>query len=353
MKKILYNTVIMAAGLLVLGVSSCEDEAKIPDTPDIHAVTINQSSLELAMEDMRTITPKFNSVATFQKGFAWTNSDPSVVDIAVNEADYSCEITALTLGEATLTLASLDGTLAANCRIVVNKATIPVLEHPVYINFWTPFSPDVINKPWNALGASDGRGHIEWGSFECNNMYDAEDNQTQTSIAITQNFSWGDKDDANAACPLPAAYAPLTEVPEIVARTHFKNDNNTVTGMLKLTGLRAKQQFHLNFFTSRMGWGDVCATKVTVKGREEHTLTILTKKTSSNVGVTGEAIPAGTSTGMEPSEANTTVRVGRTPEMYPDSDGSIVISITAGKGGNQPSGAHFISAMWIDPVEDE
>jgi PKD repeat protein len=125
MKRII-NIITVAAGLLMMPLSSCEDEAAIPEVPDIHTVIISQNSLALMPEDVRTLTAKFNSVATVQKGFQWANSNPSVVGIEVNETDYSCKVTALTPGESTITLASLDGTVSAACQAVVDWTEIVV-----------------------------------------------------------------------------------------------------------------------------------------------------------------------------------------------------------------------------------
>lgn len=98
-------------------------------------------------------------------------------------------------------------------------------------------------------------------------------------------------------------------------------------------------------------WGNIISTKCSTTGETTEELTILSQKTSTVLGTTGEIVPVGNSTGGAPAEANTTLRIGKTAPLNPKDDGTIMISLKGGSSGNQPSGACFIGAIWITPVE--
>ena len=130
----------------------------------------------------------------------------------------------------------------------------------------------------------------------------------------------------------------------------FKNDRKADTGVFEISGLSYKQSYHLAFFASKRFWGDVCSAKITAAGDNRATITLLTKKTSSDPGDTGAAVPKGTAIGGTPAEDNTFIRYGKM-KITPDGSGKIIITVTGGEGGNQPDGTSFINAILISPVE--
>ncbi|MDR3183925.1 MAG: BACON domain-containing protein [Prevotellaceae bacterium] len=333
---------LIIAALAIAFTSCSGDDEPTPEEP---LLSVEQESINAAYTaGMYPIYVTSNSAwtATVNSAATWCTLNQAAGNangtVTVNVFENPMEEVrgaTVTVTNATLSSAVL----------VTQSARQPsnILANPLYINFYR----ETASKPWNNLP------EYALGST-CNNMLDAEDIETEISIVVTDAFDWGDA-DADQAYTLPVAYLPLTGVPEQVSKHVFRNEPNragsNATGVLKLTGLRPSQEYRVSFFCAKNAWGDVCATKLTVVGKTEHTMTLLTKRNSSNIGETGEIVPVGTTvTGGTPAEANTTIRVGRVDEMYPDETGSIVVTVTKGNGGNQPTGIHFLSAMWIDPL---
>ena len=324
----------VSAILMMLGTAGCNDEAAIPTPPDIHTVKLSSHYFATAVDEELSITPRFNNPETFAKGFSWTNSDSTVASIAVDPQTLVCKVTTLKVGTTVLRITSEDGSLKDSCIVDVNRQSY-MLKAPVYINLFGN-----ADAPWNNIGSySEGAG--------LNEMKDINGNPTWVNIKITNAFNWGENDGDPEETIEDGR--PIT-LPNAVSGSAFKNDRKADTGVFEISGLSYKQSYHLAFFASKRFWGDVCSAKITAAGDNRATITLLTKKTSSDPGDTGAAVPKGTAIGGTPAEDNTFIRYGKI-KITPDGSGKIIITVTGGEGGNQPDGTSFINAILISPIE--
>lgn len=337
MEKIIGKIYMLLAFAWMAGFSSCSDVADIPEVPNINSVSIDKYSLSLMVEDIVALTPKFNSVTTYQKGYKWTASDPKVISIEYNETDYACSVIALKLGKTEVKIESLDGTVSASCMVVVDREPF-MLKHPIYMNFGYNAL-----APWNNL-----TDRISGVAF--NRLKDATGERTEVNLTLKSTFDWIDNDFWGEITDIPQSYLPIP-VPLEVSNFMFKGLNWDEHNLIEFSGLRAKQKYDITFLCTKSSWGDVCSVRFKVKGNgEEHPLTVLTKKTNFDFGVSGESIPEGRVIGAGgPAEKNTTIRVGTVSGLYPTKEGTLSVDITSGAGGSQPSGMYFISGMWITP----
>ena len=341
MKTKICKVYIGLAFAWLAGFSSCSDVADIPEVPNIHSVSIDKSSVSLMVEDIVELVPKFNSVTTYQKGYKWTISDPEVVSVEYNETDYTCSVLALKLGEAEVKFESLDGTVSATCAIVVDREPF-ILKNPIYMNFGHN-AP----APWNNV--SDRVNGVTF-----NRLKDATGERTEVNLQLQSTFDWIAEDGWGPVTDIPQSYLTIP-LPTEVSYWGFQGLNWDEHNMLEFTGLRSKQKYDVTFFATKAAWGDVCSVRLKVKGEgEQHVLTLLTKKTNDDPGVSGEPIPEGRNIGAGgPAEKNTTIRVGKVSGIYPTKQGTLAVDITSGAGGSQPSGIYFISGMWITPAATE
>lgn len=319
---------------MMLGMVSCNDEATIPTPPDIQTVKLSSHYFVTAVDDELTITPRFNTQETFAKGFSWTNSDPTIVSTTIDPLTLTCKVTTLKVGTTILRITSDDGTLSDSCIVEVNKDSY-TLKAPVFINLYGS-----ADKPWNNLA------NYSLGS-NLTEMKDINGNPTWVNIKVTDAFNWGEGDgDPDETI----ADGTSVTLPNAVSGSAFKNDKKADKGVFKITGLSYKQSYYLAFYTSKRYWGDVCSVKITAEGNNQSTITLLTKKTSSDLGDTGAAVAKGTSIGGTPAEDNTFIRYGKM-KVTPDGAGKITLTVTGGEGGNQPDGVSFINAILISPIE--
>ena len=155
-------------------------------------------------------------------------------------------------------------------------------------------------------------------------MKDINGNPTWVNIKITNPFNWGENDgDPDETIE----DGRMITLPNAVSGSAFKNDKKADIGVFEISGLSYKQSYHLAFFASKRFWGDVCSAKITAAGDNRATITLLTKKTSSDPGDTGAAVPKGTAIGGTPAEDNTFIRYGK-------------IKITPDGSGRKPAGWH-------------
>lgn len=340
MEKILLKKYILLAFVWIVGFSSCSDMADIPEVPNIHSVSIDKSSVSLMVEDAVVLVPKFNSVKTYQMGYKWTVSNPEVASVEYNETDYTCSVVALKLGETEVKIESLDGAVSATCEVVVDREPF-ILKNPIYMNFGYN-AP----APWNNL-----TDRINGVAF--NRLKDAIGERTEVNLQLQSTFDWITQDNNDIVTDIPLSYLTIP-VPVDVSFWAFQGLNWDEHNMMEFSGLRSKQKYDITFFATKASWGDVCSVRLKVKGDgEQHTLTLLTKKTNTDIGTSGEAIPEGRNIGAGgPAEKNTTIRVGKVSGIYPTKQGTLSVDITSGAGGSQPTGIYFINAMWITPAAE-
>ena len=79
----------------------------------VTGVSLNQERLSLYVEDVETLTAIITPADADNKNVEWTSSNPAVAVVS------NGKVTALSQGNATITVTTLDGALSATCDVVV------------------------------------------------------------------------------------------------------------------------------------------------------------------------------------------------------------------------------------------
>lgn len=86
----------------------------------VSSVTLDKEEVSLVLEDKMTLTATVTPDNASNKTILWTSSDESIVTVTDGE------VTALKVGEATITATSEDGDKKASCKVTVNAKPVPV-----------------------------------------------------------------------------------------------------------------------------------------------------------------------------------------------------------------------------------
>ena len=100
--------------------TSCDGPIPEPDVISVAGVSLNQTSVELTEGDEITLTATINPDNATNKKISWKSSDNSVVTVSDGK------LSALKVGNATITVTTEDGGKTATCQVTVLMKVIPV-----------------------------------------------------------------------------------------------------------------------------------------------------------------------------------------------------------------------------------
>lgn len=186
------------------------------------------------------------------------------------------------------------------------------LKAPLYINFGQNDAPK-----WNKIG------HLEGSTVP--SLKDENDDYTNISITITQRFngmnSNGEK-ETTTAFNMPAS---------VSGQSYFGNSKGVWDKLeirqsqFKLSGLNKNGTFNLCFFGSRGGVNDNRETKFIVSGANSKTVNLNTTKNQTNIVCADN--------------------------IKPDTNGDIIVTVTAGDNNDNEYGFYFLGAMRLTKGE--
>ena len=101
--------------------TSCDGPIPEPDVISVAGVSLNQTSVELTEGDEITLTATINPDNATNKKISWTSSDNSVVTVSDGK------LSALKVGNATVTVTTEDGGRTATCQVTVLMKVVPVI----------------------------------------------------------------------------------------------------------------------------------------------------------------------------------------------------------------------------------
>ena len=100
--------------------TSCDGPIPEPDVISVAGVSLNPTSVELTEGDKITLTATINPDNATNKKISWKSSDNSVVTVSDGK------LSALKVGNATITVTTEDGGKTATCQVTVLMKVIPV-----------------------------------------------------------------------------------------------------------------------------------------------------------------------------------------------------------------------------------
>ena len=101
--------------------TSCDGPIPEPDVISVAGVSLNQTSVELTEGDEITLTATINPDNATNKKISWKSSDNSVVTVSDGK------LSALKVGNATITVTTEDGGRTATCQVTVSMKVVPVI----------------------------------------------------------------------------------------------------------------------------------------------------------------------------------------------------------------------------------
>ncbi|UJH92869.1 discoidin domain-containing protein [Antarcticibacterium sp. 1MA-6-2] len=111
--------IIFLLGILAFTSLSCEAKRDFPPLVE-QGVVLDLSSAALIIGEELVVNPIFQPNVFPQKNYEWEASNPSIVDISMNE-DYSATVLAKQEGTTTVRFFSADGELEATAEIIVTE----------------------------------------------------------------------------------------------------------------------------------------------------------------------------------------------------------------------------------------
>ena len=100
--------------------TSCDGPIPEPDVISVAGVSLNPTSVELTEGDKITLTATINPDNATNKKISWKSSDNSVVTVSDGK------LSALKVGNATITVTTEDGGKTATCQVTVLMKVVPV-----------------------------------------------------------------------------------------------------------------------------------------------------------------------------------------------------------------------------------
>lgn len=291
---------------LILGLNACKkDEARGERLEQSMGLETVDTTLRIG--DEATIKPKFAPGITPKRTYEWTSDNPDIVSVVTNK-DYSATITAVSEGDAQLTIASTDGVLSKMCNVQVMDGNVDVL-----ISFGSGTN-GAFTDGWNHL-----YDFLEGSTIA--NLKNKQGNSTNIALTVMQRFNQrGNNGEKETETDLA--------MPEQVSSTLFLGNswakypaNGIITeqGVLKLTDLNVLETYDFCFFGSRADYTDNRSAVYTVTGANEG---------KSALNASGN-------------EANIACVAG----IKPNSDGEITITIAADENNSSVQGFYYINAM--------
>ena len=111
------------------GITATCDVTVEPKPIPVSKVEINRTSINLIVESSAILVATVSPEDATNKNVVWSSSDESIVKV-----DQNGEITALKVGEATVTVTSEDGGKTFDCKVTVKNATATVSVTGVSLN---------------------------------------------------------------------------------------------------------------------------------------------------------------------------------------------------------------------------
>lgn len=276
------------------------------------AVQLSVQQATLLVEDEITISPVLTPpVSDPQIYFEWQIDNPDVIGMKAN-SDFTVKLTALQVGQATLSLISKETrqVVASAAIHVEDDAIVGQLTEPVQISFG---STDGVPATWNPLPSPAAGASI-------NDLLDKEGAKTGISITIIERFNGTNTDGSkttNTDLNMPAS---------VSGSSYYGNSFGEFGGakveqsVLLIAGLNKDISYDFCFFGSRSA-SDNRDTKFIVEGRNDGTSSVNTASNSDKVACV--------------------------TDIYPDADGLIRITVTAGDNNNNATGFYYLGAMRI------
>ena len=121
-----HSALLVAAVLLSTSFWSCsKDEEPVPEpTPPaiaVTGVTLNKTGITLEVDGSETLTATVAPDNATNKKVTWKSDKPEIATV-----DANGKVTAVKVGEATITVTTEDGGKTATCKVTVEAATIAV-----------------------------------------------------------------------------------------------------------------------------------------------------------------------------------------------------------------------------------
>ena len=118
--RLLKSILIPALGISAIGTiatvsTSCGCGSKNPDIVHVSSVSLDKTSIILAVGDTKTLTATVLPEKATDKSVVWSSSHPNIATVNQNGT-----ITAVGLGNATITVRTNDGDKTATCEVKVN-----------------------------------------------------------------------------------------------------------------------------------------------------------------------------------------------------------------------------------------
>ncbi len=205
MKKLL---LMFAAAAVVL--AGCK---KDPDPVKVTGVTLNKTSLTLAVGASETLTATVAPADAADKAVTWTSSAPAVAAV-----DASGKVTAVAAGSAAIVVTTKDGNKTATASVTVTDTTTTPIEPP---------TPPVATYPITGTTGSLSWSLAQSGTLTISGTGAMPDYAATASAAVTRA--------GEEAAPW-AKYA--TEIKRVVVQTGVTSvGNNAFAGLGALTSV--------------------------------------------------------------------------------------------------------------------
>lgn len=118
MKKIAFA--FMAFAMAVLSMTGCgKTEPNEPEKPaaiKVTGVTLDRQSLSMTEGENSTLTATLSPSNATDKSVTWSSSSTAVATV-----DGNGKVTAVKVGEATVTVTTKDGSKTATCKVTVKE----------------------------------------------------------------------------------------------------------------------------------------------------------------------------------------------------------------------------------------
>ena len=140
MKKIKTTLVACVAALSFGGLTACS-----PKEVHVESVSVASASVTLSIGEQVTLAVTVSPEKATEKGVTFASSDESIVTVSADG-----KLTAVAVGNATITVTSVDGSKTATVDVKVEygelSVTLPIRQSVAYQTYLTNIKPNEVNK---------------------------------------------------------------------------------------------------------------------------------------------------------------------------------------------------------------
>src|SRR5690606_17277621 len=291
--------------LFVMSFLSCEKEERRGERLE-QSMALYTTSASLLIGEEITVKPKFAPGVTPKRMYEWTVDNPDIISMVTNEEDYSATITALAEGQTKLTIASTDGVLSVTCPVQVIDGTTDI-----YVSFDQGGTNGAFMDGWNLLSQ-----YLEGGAIT--DLKTKKGYSSNISMTVTKRVNrFGSSTVGETDTELNM---PLSVSESLFYGNSGTAINSLITGesVLTLVGFDKKKVYDFYFYGSNQNSG-TRSVLYTVAGMNEGS--------------------------DELNAAGNTSNLAYIPNIQPDDNGMLTVTIKAAEGNGTTQKLYYINAM--------